>query len=718
MNENWLNKFFTFSKQTPQKKALGIYSESCRIEWLTFKQLYGRVLLAAHHLLHSGLKPGDRALLMCPSSLDFTVAFLGCMFSGIIAVPLYPPRSNRKADRVLAVSADCKPNAVIGRFSDSTSNLGAILDDIGICALKIDSLELINYQSSLIHLPRTPAPHDLAFLQYTSGSTGTPKGVMVTHANLTHNINVMGERIGFNNNSCFVSWLPIYHDMGLILGLLEPLAHGVSTILMPPVAFFSNPMSWLELMSEEKATHSAAPNFAYELCVERVDEEQLKRLDLSNLRAVISAAEPVRYETQNRFARKFASAGLPQGVVKPCYGLAEATLAVTTVKSYREMTNTLPVVLSKLDHDNAEVSASQEFKPVVGCGWPLRGLTIRVVKPNTSQPLKDGEVGEILIQGASVAAGYWQNPEATRKTFNASVDGLPGNFMRTGDLGFVKDQELFITGRRKDLIILRGRNIYPQDIELTVQKAWHGFRQGYGAAFTIDEDSHDPKLVVVQEVERRARRKIDAEFDAAKMFRNIREYHDLSCFELVLVKPNSISMTSSGKIQRRRNRRLYFDQSFTSLARFKGEDFISQTFLENSPAIEQRDDVYELVCKLIAHHTGMEAADLRPEDLLGDYGFDSLLVTYLAQSLSKCLKRPVNAVWFLDTPTLEALIDRICGQERSSEDRFSDHNSESSLFLMANDPLLMVEGMTEDQIRLEFERTEWEQTENRMGKVQ
>lgn len=705
MEANWLNKISSFAKRNGQRKALGVYHESGQIEWLTFKQLYHRALIAAHHFLCKGLKAGDRALLMCPSSQDFAVAFLGCMFSGIIAVPLYPPRSNRKANRVFAVAADCDPKAVIGRFGENKGSLGRILDDVGITGLKIDSLELLESQPSFIRLPKAPSLEDIAFLQYTSGSTGMPKGVMVTHANLTHNLAMMGERLGFLESDCYVSWLPIYHDMGLIVGLLDPIAHGVKTILMPPVTFFSNPVSWLDLMTKEKATHTSAPNFAYELCVERVTDEQLENLDLSSMRMAISAAEPVRYETMNRFTRKFAPAGFPIGGIKACYGLAEATLNVSSILSSKHSTPTLPIALSMLDKDNAEVNASSEFKPIVGCGHILRGLTVHVVKQNSSEPLMEGEVGEILVQGDSVAAGYWQKPEATQETFHAKVDGMPGVFLRTGDLGFIKDGELYITGRQKDVIILRGRNIYPQDIELTVQRAWPGFRQGYGAAFTIDEESDHPKLIVVQEVERLYRRRIDAELDAGQLFRDIREYHELDCFEILLVKPNNVPMTSSGKIQRRQNRKMYLEKSFTVLRSLKSEDFISQIeFDDVQEIIEDREDIFDLVRQLIAHQMGVDALDLKEDDVLTEYGFDSLLVTYLAQCLSKRIGRPIDAVWFLETSTLGALIDRICGKENLQSDSFEEYSSETTLFSMTEDPLLMVEGMSDDQIRLQFEQ--------------
>lgn len=707
MNANWLNKISSFAKLKGQCKALGIYHESGQIEWLTFKQLYHRALIAAHHFLCNGLRAGDRVLIMCPSSLDFAVAFLGCMFSGIIAVPLYPPRSNRKADRVFAVAADCNPKAIIGRFGENNGNLGRIMDDVGISALHIDSSELLNTQPSFIRLPKQPSVEEIAFLQYTSGSTGTPKGVMVTHANLTHNLAMMGERVEFNESSCFVSWLPIYHDMGLIFGLLEPLSHGVKTVLMPPVSFFSNPFSWLELMTNEKATHTAAPNFAYELCVERVTDEQLESLDLSPMRMAVSAAEPVRYETMNRFARKFAPAGLPAGVVKACYGLAEATLNVSSIQSCKHDSPILPIALSNLDKDNAEVSASSEFKPIVGCGSILRGLSVYVVKQNGSEPLKEGDVGEILVQGDSVAAGYWQKPEATAETFHAKVDGVPGVFLRTGDLGFIKDGELYITGRQKDVIILRGRNIYPQDIEITVQNAWAGFRRGYGAAFTIDEDSDHPKLIVVQEVERLYRRRIDAQLDMAQLFRDIREYHEIDCHEILLVKPNNVPMTSSGKIQRGQNRRMYLEQSFAVLKSAKGEDFITRTRIsldDTQEVLNDRNEIFNLVQQLIAHQIGVDAQDLKEDDVLTEYGFDSLLVTYLAQCLSKRIGRSIDAVWFLETSTLGALIDRICGNENLQSDCLTEFDSETTLFSMTEDPLLMVEGMSDDQIRLQFER--------------
>lgn len=515
---------------------------------LTYQEL-GQQAQAIASLLQTQIPPGSRVLLVYPPGLDFIAAFFGCLYAGVVAVPAYPPRRNQNMSRLQAIVASSQATvaltttAVLANISDRCVPEPELAHLRWLATDNLDRSLAASYQTAKINRDT------LAFIQYTSGSTGTPKGVMVTHGNLLHNSTLINQCFADTPQSRGVTWLPPYHDMGLIGGILQPLYIGASTVLMPSVAFIQKPYRWLLAISRYRATTSGGPNFAYDLCLQKITPAQRETLDLSSWELAFTGAEPVRAETLQQFVETFAACGFRREAFLPCYGMAETTLIVSgSVK-------TAPPVIRNIDgvalEQNRVVEATGKEgelnRQIVGCGQCLE--TVAIVNPDTCTPVGANQVGEIWVAGASVASGYWYRPEETERTFHAYLATGEGPFLRTGDLGFLQDGELFITGRSKDLLIIRGQNHYPQDIELTTQRCHPALRPGCGAAFTVDVKGQE-RLVVVQEIERNYLRKLNVNEVVGKINHAVAAQHGLQVYAAVLVKTGSIPKTSSGKIQR------------------------------------------------------------------------------------------------------------------------------------------------------------------------
>jgi acyl carrier protein len=525
---------------------------------VTYGELDLQARSVASRLQSAGVATGERVLLLYPPGLEYVAAFLGCLYAGVIAVPAYPPRLNRPTSRLQAIAADSKATVAL-----STSHVLSNLESRLAHAPELKSLRWLatDEGKDLAEEWRRPevGGHTLAFLQYTSGSTAAPKGVMVTHANLLHNLAMIYNGFGHSPDSRMVSWLPPYHDMGLIVGVLQPLYGGFPAALMPPVSFLQRPLGWLRAISRLKADSAGAPNFAYDLCARKVTPEELADLDLSNWTLAFNGAEPVRQETLERFAATFAPCGFRREALYPAYGLAEGTVFVSG-GSKTAPPVLLPVKGADLERDRVVETSSDgnDARTLVGCGrtW-AKDHEIVVVDPESHTRCPDDRVGEIWVSGPSVAEGYWDRPEETEQTFRAYLaDTGEGPFLRTGDLGFLHHEELFVTGRLKDLIVIRGLNHYPQDIEQTVERSHVALRPDGCAAFAIDTDEGE-ELVVVQELERRYVKNADLDEVIASVRREVAEQHELQIHTLVLIRTGSIPKTSSGKIQRRATRTAY-----------------------------------------------------------------------------------------------------------------------------------------------------------------
>jgi len=494
---------------------------------------------------------GERAVLLYQPGLEFIAAFFGCLYAGVIAVPVHLPKRNHHSHRLLGIVTDAQATLFLTTTSVLSNLAHTLKEELKLAGLsclitdEIDSNQTNNWQ------PLPIESDTLAFLQYTSGSTGAPKGVMISHGNLLHNLSGIHQCFEHTPNSRGVIWLPPYHDMGLIGGVLQPIYGGFPVILMPPLAFIQKPIRWLQVISRYQATTSGGPNFAYEFCVNRIKPEQLATLDLSSWEVAFTGAEPIRAQTLERFAQTFAACGFRRQAFYPCYGMAETTLLISGgLKAQAPIIRFVDGIELSQNRVVSAVDANTDSQAIVGCGSSWLEQKIVIVNPKSLTECSDTEVGEIWVSGGSIAQGYWQQTEQTEQTFRAYLaDTGKGPFLRTGDLGFLLDGELFITGRIKDVMIIRGQNHYPQDIELTVQKSHPALRVDCGAAFTVEFNGSE-RLVIVQEVERSYLRQLNINEVVGNIRQAVTAEHSLQVYATILVKTGSIPKTSSGKIRR------------------------------------------------------------------------------------------------------------------------------------------------------------------------
>jgi len=497
------------------------------------------------------LKPaGTRAVLLYPQSIEFIVAFFACLRAGITAVPLSLPINRQDQARLLGAIQDCNPGLVltlgsIGRMPEMTllaqarPDLTLLFTDEkgGPEALDADLLKSLPQ-----HLP-----DDVAFLQYTSGSTGAPKGVMVTHANIMANQYMIANAFQCTPKDVGLTWLPLYHDMGLIGFVMHSIYVGGLNYLMSPLDFLKRPASWLEAISQYKVTISGAPDFAYSLCTNRLTDDVISKLDLSHWRIAQNGAEPIKASVLDAFTEKFRSAGFNPFAHFPCYGLAEATLFVSG-GPHEQQHRTFTLDEQSLEQGIVKTTA-QKGRVLVSAGKIADDLDVRIVNPTNLEELGTAHVGEIWVRGSSIASGYWNKPEISEQIFHARLSETDGAFLRTGDLGFItEDEHLVITGRLKDLIILNGRNFYPQDFETVAERAHHSLRAGSSAVFLAGE--HNNNIVVVVEVKKTEMAHPDLQSIKTAVRRALTEEFGVPIFEIVVAANGEVLKTTSGKIRR------------------------------------------------------------------------------------------------------------------------------------------------------------------------
>jgi len=669
-----------------------------------------------------------RALLLYPSGLAFIVAFFGCLYAGIIAVPVYPPRRNQSLARLDAIAQDAKPTLALTTRSvldDFTQNWPKKPLPAELTWLATDHLATTFRASPLSSLaaersrnakgvakptqsvrvadsPVKITPSTIAFLQYTSGSTGTPKGVMVSHGNLIHNSKVIYTCFQSRPEHIGVSWLPFHHDMGLIGGVLQTPYGGGCVVLMSPVAFLQKPLRWLQAITRYQAVTSGGPNFAYDLCVQSANAEDLAALDLSTWSLAFTGAEPIRPETLSRFSQAFAPCGFQTRTFYPCYGMAETTLLVSGGDRAAE-----PVLYSverkalarnqivesvgrstKQENDQA-VGSESDQKTLVGCGHGWLDQEIEIVDPNTSTRCQPGQIGEIWLAGGSIAQGYWQRPEQTEQTFRAYLleaaesdeaqqTETTGPFLRTGDLGFLRGDELFITGRLKDVVIIRGRNHYPQDIELTVESAHPALQSNDGAAFSVEHNSAE-QLVVVQALTRSGLRHIqederNADEVVLAIRRAVSAAHELQVYAVVLLKPATLPKTSSGKVQRRACRSQFLAGTLNPVVQWQrqlqtstqhegtpGEEIVA--LAELTSEAEKIAAVEKWLTHRIARRVEISPTEIDRQEPMASYGLNSLQVIEMSAELEVWMGQPVVPTIVYDFPTVAALARQLVAGE-------------------------------------------------------
>jgi 8-amino-7-oxononanoate synthase len=642
---------------------------------LTYAQLDRRARAIAACLQDMGFA-GQCVLLVYPPGLDFVTAFFGCLYAGCVAVPAYPPHRHRMLEHFQAVAADARARIALSNATGAAQfqammeaeNSGQAASSPQLSWLATDEIP-----DALAERWEEPAiaPDTLAMLQYTSGSTSRPKGVMVSHGNLMANIRAIHQAFGLQYEDSSVFWLPMYHDMGLVGGVLVPVFNGSTNVSISPATFLQNPITWLAAISKYRATISGGPNFAYDLCVRKITDEQRATLDLSSWALAFVGAEPIEPGTLERFAAAFAPCGFKPSSFYPCYGLAEATLMVcgprrgsgATVGTFRE------TALSENRVEPVPDDAPQARR-LVSCGSPVGGLRVVIVDPHSRAEASPGRVGEIWVAGASVGQGYWHKPGQTRRSFDARLSDMGGApFLRTGDLGFMREGQLYVTGRLDDLIIVRGMNRYPQDIEATARGSHPLLESGYGAVFVADGLGRQ-RLVLVQEVARRGEKDLSPALDAIR--RAVLDEHGLALDAIVLVRSGTILRTSSGKIQRHACRAAFLAGELKALAEHSGlpvdhagpsaairpgaEDAVS------SPA-HSASHSWQAALAAVRQHAralaGEALPELTPETPLAALGLDSLQRLSLAANLEKTFGGCLPETVFSRARTLEDLVQAV-----------------------------------------------------------
>jgi len=687
---------------------------------LTYAELDLRVRALAARL-QAEASPGARALLLYPSGLDFMVAFFACLASGVVAVPAYPPGRLRQAHRVKSILADSQAKLVLTTAALEVNIRSWLAQEDGGESCTIMSTDGLpdewaaRWQSPLVR------QQDLAFLQYTSGSTAAPKGVMVSHGNLLHNLRMFRHsgRMRFNEpqtqreaNTLTVGWLPLYHDMGLIGGVLQSVYTGGGCVVMSPTAFLQRPMRWLRAISRYGASMSGAPSFAYDLCVRSAGPEQLEGLDLSCLEVLYNGSEPIHHQSMDRFASHFAACGFRREAFAPCYGLAEATLMVSTKER-----GSGPVVrqidVAALEQHCVRDAEGPQSRALVGCGPPGLGEQLAIVDPQTFEPCPDDRVGEIWVAGLHVAQGYWQRPKESQETFGARLAGGEGPFLRTGDLGFVREGQLFITGRIKDLIIIWGRNYYPQDIERFVEQSHAALRPGCCAAFSVEVEGTE-HLVLVAEIERTHLRHLAVDDVVTAIRGAVSAEFELQVAGVALIKTGSSYRTSSGKIQRQASRTAFLENKLdivgewlmTALRKAPKPDGSSPVVLPlQRPSVPGAEapvasgsrprsqptasQIHRWLEAWLASHLGVTAG-LDPSRAFADYGMDSVRAVELATDLSDWLQVPLDPTLSFSYPTISELVQHLAAP-RSTPQRPPATHVSSELSSGDIDPLLTAE---------------------------
>ena len=573
----------------PQRLAFRFLSDESEISqnqglsW-SYAELYQRTSAIAAQLSQFAHQP---VVLAFPAGLDFVAAFLGCLQAGAIAVPVPLPGRHQRLERWQQVVLDACPQAIV----TTAQQLPNVRSRVQVMAGELPhsvACMVLPATSERTHPPkveRTISPDDIALLQYTSGSTRQPRGVMISHGNLMHNLAITHTQFGHSQDSQGVIWLPPHHDMGLIGGILQPLYGGFPVTLMTPASFLRQPIRWLQAISVFGGTTSGGPNFAYERCLQKITPEHRIDLDLTSWDLAFTGAEPIRAETLRQFSETFAEFGFRPSAFYPCYGLAEATLFVSGSSKASEPT-TCSVDRAALIQGQVVDSQTEGAVPLVSCGQGAADQSTLIVDPQTGQRCGGEQVGEIWLTGPSVAQGYWQQIEATQEIFRAKLADDTGPYLRTGDLGFLRHGELFVTGRLKDLILIRGQNHYPQDIEQTVAQSHAAVQAQWGAAFGVEMNGEE-RLVVTQEVKRTALRSLDADAVVSAIRAAISRQHGLQVHGVLLLKPGSLPKTTSGKVRRHACKAGFEDNSLEAIKQWTLDqgDQASTAGIQAQPAV-------------------------------------------------------------------------------------------------------------------------------------
>jgi acyl-CoA synthetase (AMP-forming)/AMP-acid ligase II/acyl carrier protein len=615
--------------------------------------------------LQAGQVPGARVLLLFEEGLDYLAALYGCMYADCLAVPVHPPdprRLHRTLPRLQSIASDARVTAVL-TTSDIAQGMTSALPEVPVLQsaawLSLDTQER---QGASQWTDPGKGPDDLAYLQYTSGSTSTPKGVMISHRNLMHQLRDFDTGYNHTPDSVLVTWLPATHDLGLVYGRFMPLFIGMRCVFMSPVSFMQRPIRWMKAVSDYRGSHTPSPNFGFEIIARKTTAEQRAPLDLSSLRVVLNGAEAIRWESERMFIETLVPHGMPRQAVTHAMGMSESTAKIIT-----EPIDRYPPKFAYLDAEAFEnnrvvlvESDAPHAREVASCGLTVLDTLVVIADPDTKACLGENRVGEMWVSGTTVAQGYYNRETASQETFGAYLDDGRGPFLRTGDLAFIHEQEVYLTGRLKDLVIIRGQNHHPQDIEWSLQESHAAIRPNCSAAFGVRQDNEE-RLAVITEVYP------DRVTDPEPVFAAIRQAvgeHGLMPCAIVLIAPRSLPKTSSGKIQRTKSRTLFVANELSVVARWDAPRTspsaapVSTGLLERlnqSSGRQTQRILVDYIANLAAALLGLDLEDIEVDRPFGEIGLDSITAVELVEEVGSALGREVPGTLLFDFPTIVAI---------------------------------------------------------------
>lgn len=657
--DDWINVLECQADNNPNEIAFTFLSDgeviSQKISYLGLSQQ--SKALAVHLLKYANT--GDRAMLLMPNSIDYIIALFACLYAGIIAVPAYPPlHKKRDWKRINSLLLDSNPTLLLCDSKSLEKTRAWQQENAQRCQL----IEMGSEDILLAEQWKKPniTANSIAYLQYSSGSTGDPKGVMLSHKNLLHNVALSCQFYKITEQDKLVSWLPMYHDMGLIGSILNPIYAGFSAHLIPPAVILQRPFLWLKAISDFKATFSAGPNFIYEHCVNCISDEQLATLDLSTWRCAVNGAEPIKEKTLREFNQKFARCGLSTTTLTPSYGMAEASLFVAGNMTNNEFSsiNVDKTLLAKGKAVNNESGAA-----IVSSGILNKEMTIKIVNTNVSQILPDGEIGSILIKGDSVSLGYWGKKDLSESVFNNYANG-EGGYLDSGDIGFIVNKNLYICGRNKEVVIVNGRNHFPQDIEATIQSLHTDIVDHGGAVFSLNEcGDQEQRVIAVQELSRSGMKAENHQQLITAIRQSVAATHDINLSAVILIAPMSLNKTTSGKIQRYLCREKYISNELKIIAEWEQVPAIINSanddlFVSEQPPVLIAGDAQSIqrwITDWIAKKLTINELDLDETKELVSLGLDSVDAMTLVHDLTIQLGVKIDPEQIWQYPTINAI---------------------------------------------------------------
>lgn len=663
-----------WAQETPNKIAYTFLTDGENLEeHITYQELNEKAKAIAATLQFIA-NPGDRVLLLYPSSIDFIAAFYGCLYAGVVAVPVFH-KIKQSPKRLLAIMQDAQPTVALSNRHIITEAKEVLGDRFN--SLKWQATDRVDARRAALWKETTVTPESLAFLQYTSGSTSTPKGVMVSQDNLLYQFEIIASGTSNSTDSKIFTWLPLYHDMGLIGNVLFNIFLGARCIFMTPTSFIKRPSRWLKAISKYQVDLSGAPNFAYDLVSRKTTEEEIATLDLSCWKVAFCGAEPIRFQTLQNFTQIVEPAGFNEKALFPCYGLAEATLMVTGTGIGNGVKH-MDASTTDLEQGRANAASLEEgTTTLVGSGSKILEQEIRIVDPNTLKPLADGQVGEIWIAGRHVAKGYWEKPQASLDRLHARIEGEEHHYLRTGDLGFFQNGEIFITGRIKDLIKVRGRGIYPHDLEFAIEDLnaeWQEVRKGGSGVFAFEKDGQEQIAAFVE-----VNPKKNKNFNPSTLAKTIREtiasQFDVALADVVLIKSGTLPKTTSGKIRRFECRDIFmndFKAYFPPIFRLQEEQPTQHTIIKTiksptAPVAKQKNNtlakarIMAWVGEWMAKKLEFNMDNIDTTESLLNYGLDSLSALELVEDIEQKFKVQVSDTLVYDLRTIDAIVDHLAG---------------------------------------------------------